>query len=92
MREAVARVRAQGLRVKLVVLRLLAPLLTDRLGAALEGVSRVLIVEQNHSAQLHRYLRSLADLPAQQQSFHRAGPLPLRPGELAKTIAAWRNA
>ena len=63
MREAVARVRAQGLRVKLVVLRLLAPLLTDRLGAALEGVSRVLIVEQNHSAQLHRYLRSLADLP-----------------------------
>jgi len=91
-REAVARLAAQGVRVKLIVLRLIAPLRTAELARALDGVSRVLVVEQNHSAQFHRYLRSLADLPARQQSFHRPGPLPLRPGELAETIAAWRNA
>jgi 2-oxoglutarate ferredoxin oxidoreductase subunit alpha len=92
VREAVARLAAKGVRVKLVVLRLLAPLKPEVLGKALDGVTRVLVVEQNHSAQFHRYLRSIVDLPARQQSFHRPGPLPLRPGELADTIAAWRNA
>jgi 2-oxoglutarate ferredoxin oxidoreductase subunit alpha len=92
VREAVARLAAQRVSVKLIVLRLIAPLRTEALAQALAGVSRVLVVEQNHSAQFHRYLRSLADLPARQQSFHRPGPLPLRPGELAETIAAWRNA
>jgi 2-oxoglutarate ferredoxin oxidoreductase subunit alpha len=92
VREAVSRLAAKGVRVKLIVLRLLAPLKPEVLGKALEGVTRVLVVEQNHSAQFHRYLRSMVDLPARQQSFHRPGPLPLRPGELADTIAAWRNA
>jgi 2-oxoglutarate ferredoxin oxidoreductase subunit alpha len=92
VREAVARLATKSVRVKLIVLRLLAPLKPEVLGKALEGVTRVLVVEQNHSAQFHRYLRSVVDLPARQQSFHRPGPLPLRPGELAATIAAWRNA
>ncbi len=92
VREAVRRLAAQGTPVRLIALRLLAPLRPAALAQALEGVDRVLVVEQNHSAQFHRYLRSLVDLPARQQSFHRPGPLPLRPGELVDAIAAWRNA
>jgi 2-oxoglutarate ferredoxin oxidoreductase subunit alpha len=92
VREAVARLRADGVAVKLIVMRLIAPLQPAMLAKALEGVSRVLVIEQNHSAQFYRYLRSLVDLPARQQSFHRPGPLPLRPAELADTIAAWRTA
>jgi 2-oxoglutarate ferredoxin oxidoreductase subunit alpha len=92
VREAIARVRERGVDVKLVAIRLLAPLKPEALTQALQGVERVLVVEQNHSAQFHRYLRSLVDLPARQSSYHRPGPLPLRPGELADAIVAWRKA
>jgi 2-oxoglutarate ferredoxin oxidoreductase subunit alpha len=92
VREALARVAAQGLATRLVALRLIAPLRRDALAAALDGVKRVLVVEQNHSGQLLRYLRSVFDLPARQSSFRRPGPLPLRPGEIADAVVAWRNA
>lgn len=39
-------------------LRLLAPLPLDRLAPLLEGAGRLLVVEQNHGAQLWHYLRS----------------------------------
>jgi 2-oxoglutarate ferredoxin oxidoreductase subunit alpha len=92
VREACARVRAQGIAVRLVALRLLAPALPERLAAALAGVTRVMVVEQNHGGQLCRYLRSVHDLPARPASYHRPGPLPLRPGELAAAIGAWAGA
>ncbi len=91
VREAVARARAQGHRLKLVALRLLAPALPERLAAALEGVRRVIVVEQNHGAQFYRYLRGHFDLPAKPASYHRPGPLPLRPGEVHQALADWNG-
>jgi 2-oxoglutarate ferredoxin oxidoreductase subunit alpha len=91
-REAVARARAQGLRLKLVAIRLLAPAQPVRLAAALAGVRRVIVVEQNHGAQLYRYLRGHFDLPPQPASYHRPGPLPLRPGELHQAFSQWTAA
>jgi 2-oxoglutarate ferredoxin oxidoreductase subunit alpha len=88
VREALTRVAQQGVSVRLLALRLLAPLSPERLARALTGVSRVLVVEQNHGAQLYRYLRSIVDLP-KAASFHRPGPLPLRPGELCTAILDW---
>jgi 2-oxoglutarate ferredoxin oxidoreductase subunit alpha len=85
-REAVARASADGVDVRLIALRLLAPTRPEQLAAALDGVSRVLVVELNHGAQLYRYLRSMYDLPGKTASYHRPGPLPLRPGELAAVI------
>ena len=52
----------------------------------------MLVVEQNHGAQLYRYLRAMYDLPGRPASFHRPGPLPLRPGELADAIVEWSRA
>ena len=92
VREAVARAAAQGVHVKLIALRLLAPALPERLAEALAGVQRVLVVEQNHGAQLYRYLRAMHDLPGRPASFHRPGPLPLRPGELTNAIVEWQRA
>jgi 2-oxoglutarate/2-oxoacid ferredoxin oxidoreductase subunit alpha len=89
VREAVARAAAQGLALRLVALRLLAPLKPEALDAALAGVRQLLVVEQNHGGQLLRYLRSRADLPGRPRGLHRAGPLPLRPGELAAAFADW---
>lgn len=89
VREAVGRARALGVDVRLVALRLLAPARPAALAAALDGVDRVLVVEQNHGGQLYRYLRSMYDLPGKPASFHRPGPLPLRPGELTTAIVEW---
>ncbi len=91
VREAVARVADAGVAVRLIALRLLAPAQPEQFAAALDGVAQVLVVEQNHGAQLYRYLRSMYDLPGKPQSLHRPGPLPLRPGELADAIIAWRR-
>jgi 2-oxoglutarate ferredoxin oxidoreductase subunit alpha len=91
VREAVARARAQGHRLRLIALRLLAPAQPQRLAAALEGVRRVIVVEQNHGAQFYRYLRGHFDLPANPASYHRPGPLPLRPGELHRALADWNG-
>lgn len=89
VREAVWRAAEQGVSLRLVAIRLLAPARPDQLARALQGVSRVLVVEQNHGAQFYRYLRSMYDLPAEQDSFHRPGPLPLRPRELTEAILKW---
>jgi 2-oxoglutarate ferredoxin oxidoreductase subunit alpha len=91
VREAVQRATAAGAAVRLIALRLLAPLQPHRMALALEGVREVMVVEQNHGAQLYRYLRGAADLPGRPASFHKPGPLPLRPGELAASIVSWAH-
>jgi len=88
----VARARAQGVALRLIVMRLLAPALPERLNAALQGVERVIVVEQNHGAQFYRYLRSHFDIPVKLASYHRPGPLPLRPAELLQALIEWRKA
>lgn len=92
VREAVARAAAQGVPLRLLVLRLIAPLRSEALAQALAGVRQVLVVEQNHGGQLLRYLRSRADLPGRASGLHRPGPLPLRPGELAAAFMEWAAA
>ncbi|MBS1176847.1 MAG: pyruvate flavodoxin/ferredoxin oxidoreductase domain protein, partial [Proteobacteria bacterium] len=89
VREAVARAAALGVHVRLIALRLLAPALPERMAEALAGVAQVLVVEQNHGAQLYRWLRAMYDLPGRAASFHRPGPLPLRPAELTAAIVDW---
>ncbi|MDE2299490.1 MAG: hypothetical protein KGK18_15165, partial [Burkholderiales bacterium] len=76
---------------RLIALRLLAPALPERLAQALAGVRQVLVVEQNHGAQLYRYLRAMYDLPGKPASFHRPGPLPLRPAEITGAIVDWQR-
>ncbi len=92
LREALARVREQGVAARMLALRLLAPTRPQQLAAALAGVTRLLVVEQNHGGQLLRYLRSVYDLPGRPEGFHRPGPLPLRPAELTTAILKWAKA
>jgi 2-oxoglutarate ferredoxin oxidoreductase subunit alpha len=42
--------------------------------------------------QLVRYLRSRCDLPGRPAGLHRPGPLPLRPGDLARAFIDWAAA
>jgi len=89
VREAIGRAARQGVRVRLIVLRLLAPLQPDVVEQALAGVQQVMVIEQNHGKQLLRYLRGMLDLPGRPSGFNRPGPLPLRPAELCDAIVAW---
>ncbi len=87
-REAFARARAEGFEGRLVSLRLLAPAQPERLKQALEGVKQALVLEQNHSGQFLRYLRSEYDLPCKLISLRRPGPLPFRPDEIRRALMA----
>ncbi|HSD53763.1 MAG TPA: 2-oxoacid:acceptor oxidoreductase subunit alpha [Burkholderiales bacterium] len=92
VREAIARARADGVDARLVSMRLLAPARPKLLAAALDGVGRVLVVEQNHGGQFLRYLRAEFDLPGEVRSYRHPGPLPMRPEEVHRQIMEWSGA
>jgi 2-oxoglutarate ferredoxin oxidoreductase subunit alpha len=89
-REAIARAAADGIEVTLIAPRLLSPAQPERLAAALAGKKRVLVVEQSHGAQFHRYLRAHYDLPREVRVLNRPGPLPIKAGEIHRAITEWR--
>ena len=88
-REALSRLRRQGEDFRLIAMRLLAPERPLEMAAALKGVQRLLVVEQSHSKQFHRYLRAAYDLPAEVRVFNRPGPLPFRPNEIIEQLEKW---
>jgi 2-oxoglutarate ferredoxin oxidoreductase subunit alpha len=92
VREAFERARADGIKARLVSLRLLAPAQPARLKEALRGVKRILVVEQSFSGQFHRYLRAEYDLPGEVHSLRRPGPLPFNPGEIHRKLLEWSRA
>lgn len=91
VREALARLREQGRDIRLISLRLLSPERPQQMADALSGVERLLVVEQSHSRQFHRYLRAAYDLPSEVRLFSRPGPLPFRPNEIIEQLADWDN-
>ncbi|WP_413205112.1 2-oxoacid:acceptor oxidoreductase subunit alpha [Rhodospirillum sp. A1_3_36] len=90
-REAIDRLADEGVSVKLISIRLLAPALPESFNAALKGVKRAMVVEQNHSRQFYTYLRSVYDLPADTITYHRPGPVAIRPSEIVEAVKAWNK-
>lgn len=89
-REAAGRASTDGIHARVVAPRLLAPARPEQMAVALEGVKRILVVEQTHGGQFHKYLRAHYDLPAPVRVFHRPGPLPITAGEIHRAIVEWR--
>jgi 2-oxoglutarate ferredoxin oxidoreductase subunit alpha len=89
VREALSRLREQGKNVRLIAVRLLAPERPVEMAVALKGIKRLLVVEQSHSKQFHRYLRAAYDLQAEVRVFNRPGPLPFRPNEIIEQLKKW---
>lgn len=80
--EAATQARASGLAVKVIAPRLLSPTRPEHMALALQGVRRVLVVEQSHSAQFYHFLRAYYTLPDRVEVISRPGPLPIRPSEV----------
>ena len=85
--EAANQLAQIGVETRVISLRLLAPLPVAAFSAALEGCSRVFVVEQNHSGQLFHYLRGQLDFVQPVHSHALAGPAPLVPENIARTVA-----
>jgi 2-oxoglutarate ferredoxin oxidoreductase subunit alpha len=91
VREAIGRAAQNGIAVTLIAPRLLYPVRPAQFALALEGKKRILVVEQSHGAQFHRYLRAHYDLPAEVRVLNRPGPLPIRPAEIHRALLEWRE-
>jgi 2-oxoglutarate ferredoxin oxidoreductase subunit alpha len=89
--EAAAVLAAEGVPVTTVALRLLSPLPITKLTAALTGTKCVVVVEQNHGAQLFAYLRSQLDAEFRLDSYALPGPVPLNPFQLAQYLREVQN-
>jgi 2-oxoglutarate ferredoxin oxidoreductase subunit alpha len=92
VREAIGRLPAElSANLKLISLRLLLPAQPSKMAKALRGVKRLMVIEQNHSGQLYRFLRAWYELPADVESLHRPGPSVFRPGEIAAALHDWSH-
>ncbi len=91
VREAAARVADGGVEIRVVSMRLLSPLRPELLSAALQGVRKIRVIEQNHSGQLFHYLRGHCELEAEISGLHRAGALQLRVDEIRRDLIDWVN-
>jgi 2-oxoglutarate ferredoxin oxidoreductase subunit alpha len=90
-REAIARATADGIEASLLAPRLLSPTQPERYAAALAGKKRLLVVEQSHGAQFHRYLKAHYDLPGMVRVLSRPGPMPIGAHEIHKALLEWRS-
>jgi 2-oxoglutarate ferredoxin oxidoreductase subunit alpha len=86
VREAARRLAASGHPIRVIALRVLSPLPMDALARALDGVRRIIVIEQNHSAQLYHHLIGQKAIPPGAESVARPGPLPYRPSEIASYV------
>ncbi|MEI2736958.1 MAG: 2-oxoacid:acceptor oxidoreductase subunit alpha [Rhodoblastus sp.] len=86
VKEAARRLRESGVAIRVVGLRLLAPIPKKQIADAIVGARRVIVVEQNHTGQLYRHLLGAKALPPEAESLARPGPAPFRPGEIAAHI------
>ena len=85
-REAARRLAASGEKVRVIALRVLSPLPAASLARALEGVRRVVVIEQNQGGQLYHYLLGQKAIPLSAESVARSGPLPFLPSEIATYV------
>lgn len=89
VREAVRRLDPEGRKFRVIAVRLLSPAQPARMAAALAGVKRVVVFEQNHSGQFFDHLRKTYELPPEVEPFFRPGPLAIRPGEVEAKLRDW---
>jgi 2-oxoglutarate/2-oxoacid ferredoxin oxidoreductase subunit alpha len=88
-REAVERLRKDGVSCRLISLRLLAPAQVDKFSRAIDGVKRLLVIEQSHSEQFFRYLKAHYDLPKDVKVLAQPGPLFIRPNQVYERLVNW---
>jgi len=91
VQEALEILQAEGHGVRLLSLRLLSPIQPERMRDALDGVTKILVVEQSHGAQFYHYLRAFYELPGEIRSMAIPGPLMIKPSDVYHELRSWGN-
>jgi 2-oxoglutarate ferredoxin oxidoreductase subunit alpha len=86
--EALDLARAEGLRVKLLIPKLLYPVAEEVYREFFASVQCGLAVEQSHQGQLYRLIRMFVDTPPGLETFARSGSNPIAPAELLARMRA----
>lgn len=85
-REALQQARAEGLRVKLLVPKLLYPVAEGVYRDFFASVERGFVIEQSHQGQLRRVLRMYVDVPQGVTSLAKSGSNPITPEEILERV------
>jgi 2-oxoglutarate/2-oxoacid ferredoxin oxidoreductase subunit alpha len=86
--EALELARAEGIKVRLLIPKLLYPVAEEIYAEFFRPLRRCLVVEQSHQGQLHRLIRMWAPVPPQFIALAKSGANPITPAE---TLAAIRH-
>jgi 2-oxoglutarate ferredoxin oxidoreductase subunit alpha len=84
--EALSIARKEGLRVKLLVPKLLFPVAEEVYRDFFRSLRKGLVVEQSHQGQLFRILRMFVDVPAGVGQLARSGSNPILPEEIVEQL------
>jgi 2-oxoglutarate ferredoxin oxidoreductase subunit alpha len=85
-REALRLARAEGLRVKLLVPKLLYPVAEQVYQDFFASVKRGLFIEQSFQAQLYRLVRMYVDVPVLVKPLAKSGSNPIHPVEVLERL------
>jgi len=84
--EAFRLARAEGLRVRLLVPKLLYPVAEEIYQDFFATVKAGLVVEQSHQGQLYRVIRMYVDVPSGLKSLARSGSNPIVAGQVVERL------
>jgi 2-oxoglutarate ferredoxin oxidoreductase subunit alpha len=84
--EAVAAARARGVKVKLLVPKLVYPVAEKIYQEFFASLDQCLVVEQSHQGQLFRIIRMWVNVPAGFQVMAKSGANPISPEEVTAKI------
>jgi 2-oxoglutarate ferredoxin oxidoreductase subunit alpha len=84
--EAMRLARAEGIKVKLLVPKLLYPVSELIYQDFFASVKRGLVVEQSHQGQLYRVLRMYVDVPAGLETMAKSGSNPILASEVLQRV------
>jgi len=84
--EALRLARAEGIKIKLLVPKLLYPVSEHMYQDFFASVKRGLVVEQSHQGQLYRVLRMYVNVPEGIESLAKSGSNPILAREVLQRI------
>jgi 2-oxoglutarate/2-oxoacid ferredoxin oxidoreductase subunit alpha len=86
--EALRRVRAEGIEIKLLVPKLIYPVAEEIYREFFATLQRCYVIEQSHQGQLHRLIRMWVDVPREFNVLAKSGANPISPDEIVAQIRA----
>jgi 2-oxoglutarate ferredoxin oxidoreductase subunit alpha len=84
--EAVRKARAQGVKVKLLIPKLLYPVAEQIYLDFFASLTRCVVIEQSHQGQLHKIIRMWVDTPKNFDCIAKSGANPIAPEDIVERI------